>query len=247
MNEFRTCMVVPCFNEEDRLDESKFEILIKSGLVTLLFVDDCSTDMTEIRIQSIKSKWPSSVEVISQSMNYGKGEAVRVGMLKAMNMGNRYVGFMDADFAVPPEEVIRFLNEVNKLDGKLVFLGSRVKLLGSQISRTFKRHFFGRVFATLASCVTGIHVYDSQCGLKVFTANSNLKLSLETPFRTRWLFDLELLQRINSQQIGGIESGKLQEIAVEIPLRHWDEVSGTKFSFLAQIKSIWQLLFLINR
>lgn len=247
MNEFRTCMVIPCFNEEDRLDESKFEILIKSGLVTLLFVNDCSTDMTEMKIQSIKSKWHSSVEVISQSMNYGKGEAVRVGMLKAMNMGNQYVGFMDADFAVPPEEVIRFLNEVNKLDGKLVFLGSRVKLLGSQISRTFKRHFFGRVFATLASCITGIHVYDSQCGLKVFTANSNLKSSLETPFRTRWLFDLELLQRINSQQIGGFESGKLQEIAIEIPLRHWDEVSGTKFSFLAQIKSIWQLLFLINR
>jgi hypothetical protein len=74
-----------------------------------------------------------------------------------------------------------------------------------------------------------------------------LKSSLETPFRTRWLFDLELLQRINSQQIGGVESGKLQEIAVEIPLRQWDEVSGTKFSFLAQIKSIWQLLFLINR
>ena len=239
--------MIPCFNEEDRLDESKFEILIKSGLVTLLFVDDCSTDMTGLRIQSIKSKWPSSVEVISQIMNYGKGESVRVGMLKAMNMGNHYVGFMDADFAVPPEEVIRFLNEVNNLDGKLVFLGSRVKLLGSQISRTFKRHFFGRVFATLASFITRIQIYDSQCGLKVFTVNSNLKLSLETPFRTRWLFDLELLQRINNQQIGNVGSEKIQEIAVEIPLRQWDEVSGTKFSLLAQIKSIWQLLFLIKR
>jgi glycosyltransferase involved in cell wall biosynthesis len=215
--------------------------------VTLLFVDDCSTDMTGLRIQSIKSKWPSSVEVISQIMNYGKGESVRVGMLKAMNMGNHYVGFMDADFAVPPEEVIRFLNEVNNLDGKLVFLGSRVKLLGSQISRTFKRHFFGRVFATLASFITRIQIYDSQCGLKVFTVNSNLKLSLETPFRTRWLFDLELLQRINNQQIGNVGSEKIQEIAVEIPLRQWDEVSGTKFSLLAQIKSIWQLLFLIKR
>ena len=54
MNEFKTCMVIPCFNEEDRLDESKLEILIKSGLVTLLFVDDCSTDITELKIQSIK-------------------------------------------------------------------------------------------------------------------------------------------------------------------------------------------------
>ena len=79
------------------------------------------------------------------------------------------------------------------------------------------------------------------------SANSNLKLSLETPFRTRWLFDLELLQRINSEQSGGVESGKLQEIAVEIPLRQWDEVPGTKFSLLAQFKSIWQLLLLINR
>jgi glycosyltransferase involved in cell wall biosynthesis len=238
--------VVPCFNEEHRLDESKFESLINSGLVTLLFVDDCSTDMTEMRIQSIKSKWPSSVEVFSLNKNGGKGEAVRVGLLRAIGAGFQHVGFMDADFAVPPEEVIRFLNEANNLDGKQVFLGSRVKLLGSQISRTFKRHLFGRVFATVASLVTKIDIYDSQCGLKVFTTNSNLKSSLETPFRTRWLFDLELLQRLNSQQVGGIDSGRLQEVAAEIPLRRWDEVSGTKFSLAAQIKSIFQLLLLIK-
>jgi len=246
VSDFNTCLVVPCFNEEHRLDESKFEALINSGLVTLLFVDDCSTDMTEMRIQSIKSKWPSSVEVFSLNKNGGKGEAVRVGLLRAIGAGFQHVGFMDADFAVPPEEVIRFLNEANNLDGKQVFLGSRVKLLGSQISRTFKRHLFGRVFATVASLVTKIDIYDSQCGLKVFTTNSNLKSSLETPFRTRWLFDLELLQRLNSQQVGGIDSGRLQEVAAEIPLRRWDEVSGTKFSLAAQIKSIFQLLLLIK-
>ena len=98
-----------------------------------------------------------------------------------------------------------------------------------------------------ASLVTKIHIYDSQCGLKVFTTNSNLKSSLETPFRTRWLFDLELLQRLNSQQVGGIDSGRLQEVAAEIPLRRWDEVSGTKFSLAAQIKSIFQLLLLVKR
>ena len=131
MSESRTCLVVPCFNEELRLDEVKYETLINSGLVTLLFVDDCSTDQTKNRVQGFASKWPNCVAVISQVKNQGKGEAVRVGLLGAISMGNQRVGFMDADFAVPPEEVLRFINESNKMDEKLVFLGSRVKLLGS--------------------------------------------------------------------------------------------------------------------
>jgi glycosyltransferase involved in cell wall biosynthesis len=239
--------VVPCFNEEHRLDESKFEALIESGLVTLLFVDDCSTDMTGLRIQNFRSKLPDCVDFITQHKNQGKGEAVRVGLLHAIGAGFQRVGFMDADFAVPPEEVIRFLNEMNNLDEKQVFLGSRVKLLGSEISRTFKRHLFGRIFATVATFVTKIHIYDSQCGLKAFTTNTNLKSSLEIPFRTRWLFDLELLQRMNGQQIGSVDSGWLQEVAVEIPLRRWNEVSGTKFSLTAQVKSMLQLSLLIKR
>ena len=247
MSESKTCLVVPCFNEEMRLEEVKYQTLIDSGLVTILFVNDCSTDMTEVRIQSIKSKWPNCVDFISQVKNQGKGEAVRVGLLGAISMGNQRVGFMDADFAVPPEEVLRFINESNKMDEKLVFLGSRVKLLGSQISRTFKRHLFGRVFATVASFVTKIHVYDSQCGLKIFVVDSNLESSLETPFKTRWLFDLELLHRMNRRQLEQGVSGWLERNAVEIPLRHWDEVAGTKFSSVAQIRSIWQLLFLTKR
>ena len=247
MSELQTCLVVPCFNEENRLDESKFGALLDSGLVSLVFVDDCSTDMTELRIQGIKSKWPDRVDFVLQRENQGKGEAVRVGLLRAIGKGFQRVGFMDADFAVPPEEVIRFLYEANYLDGKQVFLGSRVKLLGSEISRTFIRHLFGRIFATIASFVTKIDIYDSQCGLKAFTTNSDLKSSLETPFRTRWLFDLELLQRLNSRKVIGVDPGWLHEVAVEIPLRRWDEVSGTKFSLAAQVKSIFQLLLLIKR
>ena len=121
MSESKTCLVVPCFNEEMRLDDVKYEMLIDSGLVTLLFVDDCSTDQTKKRVQGFASKWPNCVAVISQVKNQGKGEAVRVGLLGAIRMGNQRVGFMDADFAVPPKEVLRFINESNKMDEKLVW------------------------------------------------------------------------------------------------------------------------------
>ena len=89
MSESKTCLIVPCFNEETRLDDVKYEMLIDSGLVTLLFVDDCSTDQTKNRVQGFASKWPNCVAVISQVKNQGKGEAVRVGLLGAISMGTK--------------------------------------------------------------------------------------------------------------------------------------------------------------
>jgi dolichyl-phosphate beta-glucosyltransferase len=242
MTKDTTCLVVPCFNEQNRLDEEKYEELVGTGLFSLLFVDDCSTDKSVSILNSYVDRWPQHVTVVHHTKNLGKGEAVRSGLLAGIAFGHSQIAFMDADFAIPPAEVMRFVQEAKRFPDKSIFLGSRVQLLGSNIDRTFMRHLSGRLFATVASIVTKTKIYDSQCGLKLFVVNDQLKASLSKEFRTRWLFDLEIIQRLKTQTEGTDGSNWIEENAVEIPLREWNEVPGTKFSFVAQLKSMVQLI-----
>jgi len=52
----RSVLVVPCFNEEKRLDPSAFAELARTEDVTLLFVDDGSTDGTLGVIRGLEAR-----------------------------------------------------------------------------------------------------------------------------------------------------------------------------------------------
>ena len=73
--------------------------------------------------------------------------------------------------------------------------GSRIRRLGAAITRDPLRHYFGRVFATLASMVLDLAVYDTQCGAKLFRVNDDLRRAFGH-VSLRWIFDVELLARI---------------------------------------------------
>jgi hypothetical protein len=87
------------------------------------------------------------------------------------------------------------------------------------------RHVLGRVFATLASSVLDVSVYDSQCGAKVFRAEI-VEPVFSQPFLTRWLFDLELLARLRNLK----GAAKFESSTREVPLRRWRDVSGSKLT-----------------
>jgi dolichyl-phosphate beta-glucosyltransferase len=113
-------------------------------------------------------------------------------------------------------------------------MGSRVALLGRDIRRSTLRHFMGRVFATAASVVLRLPVYDTQCGAKLFRNSPNLVALLESPFRSRWVFDVEILARIvaASRSPG---SPPAHQLIYEYPLDEWQDVHGTRlrpFDFL---------------
>lgn len=219
----RRTLVIPCYNEATRLDRSALLELARSADdLSLLFVDDGSKDGTKDVLAELERADPERVRALVLPENRGKAEAVRAGLLAALDRGAEVVGYADADLATPGPELLRLL-EVLDRRGVQAVLGSRWKHLGSQIERQWWRHYLGRVFATMVSTGLRLGIYDSQCGAKVFRASPALRHALAEPFRTRWVFDVELIGRLLTAPTPLSERD-----IVEVPLEVWIHKRGSK-------------------
>lgn len=225
MNSVASCtLVVPCFNEAARLRPEPFLWMLEQrpGL-SLLFVDDGSTDETRAVLDALRETAPSRITVLHLEENRGKAEAVRLGMREAL--GESLAGYYDADLATPPAEMLEVIRQL-EVHGADAAIGSRVALLGRQIERRATRHYLGRVFATLASATLRMPVYDTQCGAKVFRAGPALAAALADRFISRWAFDVELIGRLAAHRARTATT--TQPWIIEVPLREWRDVGASK-------------------
>ncbi len=219
----KTIIVMPCFNEARRLDLPALEAWSAAPAFELLFVDDGSKDDTATVLDALCRRMHGTGSLFRLPQNQGKAEAVRQGMLHALQTGASITGYLDADLATSLSEMARILDVLDNT-GKEVALGSRIRMLGADIQRFTRRHYLGRVFATLASLTLRMPVYDTQCGAKAFRRSKALEAALAEPFLSRWAFDVELLGRL---QLGTPETPGLALIAfVEVPLRRWHDIPG---------------------
>jgi glycosyltransferase involved in cell wall biosynthesis len=229
-------IVVPCFNEAERLVPEAWLPLLERA--ELLFVNDGSQDRTLAILEHFAAR-EARVQVLDLPINRGKAEAVRQGLLAALERPAAIVAFADADLATPPHELLRLAEHLRDPAVQVV-MGARLALLGSKIERDRVRHYLGRVFATLASFTVGAQVYDTQCGAKFFRRGPALAAALAEPFHSRWSFDVELLGRLMQQlRQAGIdpESGAI----VEVALNDWRDVPGSKLKTGAMVRSALDL------
>lgn len=222
----KTAIVIPCYNEAHRLAPQSFLATLRENPdFFFLFVNDGSTDDTCDILASLQEGNPAQVGVLKLEKNSGKAEAVRHGMLKTMEGQFRNIGYWDADLATPLQAIREFCTLLENGAVEAV-LGSRVRLLGRRIERNTLRHYLGRTFATCASILLDLSIYDTQCGAKIFRNSPHLKQVLARPFKVNWTFDVELLARFPMVQ--GIAAKEAMTKWVEYPLREWVDVKGSK-------------------
>lgn len=237
-----TTVVIPCFNEEGRLPVDR--ILAFAGSrphIRLLFVDDGSSDGTGDVLAALVRRVPTSLGHLSLERNVGKSEAVRLGILRALEDDRvRYVGFWDADLSTPVEAIPELLAVHEAHPGLVLVMGARVKLLGRHVVRRAVRHYTGRVFATAASLTLRLPVYDTQCGAKLFRVGGLTRRIFQDPFVSRWIFDVEILARMIRYGPGdGL--GDIEGLVYEYPLQEWVHVPGSRLRLRDYVRAALDL------
>ena len=231
-------VVVPCYQEADRLEPDRLAALAEVDGIELVLVDDGSTDGTLAILRSLADATPA-ITVLPLPENVGKAEAVRRGLLLAIDSGARLVAYYDADLSTPPAELVRLVETLAGRDELDVVMAARVALLGRRIERRAYRHYLGRVFATFASLSLGLPVYDTQCGAKALRVTPALEAALGSPFRSRWAFDVELLARLlyPASETAPVPADAI----IEVPLRAWHDTAGSKLGPTAMGRAVLEL------
>ena len=228
-----TALVVPCYNESARLQPGEFlDFLAEHPQVHFLMVDDGSRDGTWSMLEEMRAREPAAIATLRLEQNRGKAEAVRQGVLKALEDASPrgtpvdLVGYWDADLSTPLAALPLFTEVFAERPTCRLVMGSRVRLMGRRIVRRPMRHYLGRIFSTFASLSLDLPVYDTQCGAKVFRADGELRDLFSRPFSDPWLFDVEILSRLRT--LWGAET---ENRIVELPLTGWEDVGGSKLRF----------------
>jgi dolichyl-phosphate beta-glucosyltransferase len=214
-------LVLPAYNEARRLPEylpQLSETLAKtSHSWRITVVDDGSRESESAQMLACVQRAGSRVGFHRLPVNQGKGAAI----YSAWNLDgeSEWLALLDADGSIPPYEVVRVLGILSP-DGPDAFFCSRCKILGRIVQRSWIRHVGGRLFATFVSVVTGIPVYDSQCGFKVVRRKSYEAVKGRL-HEKRFAFDVELLLALT-------EAGAT---VIEYPI-DWFDVPGSKVNFV---------------
>lgn len=241
LSPFDLIIVVPSYNESKSLKKKKFFSFLKQNpKVGVCFVNDGSTDNTLEILKTYEAHNPQQIFVYDCKKNQGKAGATLKGINYCLeNLEFLKIAYLDADLATPLKECYRISK---KLKGDLEFVfGSRIKKLGSRIERSYFRFFTGRIIATFISNILDLGVYDTQCGVKVFTKEL-AKPVFKQPFISKWLFDVEIFFRI-------IEEYNREEVKIkmkEIPLRKWIDKGDSKVK-MSYFFKLWFDLLKINK
>ena len=236
----RTTIIIPCYNEANRLHLEVFlNFARRNSNISFVFVDDGSKDLTINLLCGAMAALPKQVDVLMMARNTGKAEAVRHGLKFAAKRGDKYVAFLDADLATPLNAINDFISVADRLDNIDVVFGSRAGGLGRQVYRDLHRKMISLVCASMGRLATGLALKDTQCGAKLFRNTPHLKTCLDAPFTAGWLFDVELFLRISNP------NKQNRKNFFEYPVLEWTEIPGSNIKFADVIKGGLKMTSLI--
>ena len=230
-------VVIPCYNEEDRLSSDQFRNFAYQNLgYHLCFVNDGSTDNTMKVLEELRKGNESNISIYNCEKNGGKAEAVRQGIQYLMQDEQLdYIGYLDADLSTDFRDFDDLVKTMETSKFKIVS-GSRISRMGADITKESARKIISKTINIIIQKILGMPFKDTQCGAKVM--NREIASSMfQKKFITKWLFDVEIFMRMR-KHYGKKEATNM---ICEQPLKRWIHADGSKLSMKDSIKIVGQL------
>ncbi|ALJ06490.1 transcriptional regulator [Pseudalgibacter alginicilyticus] len=230
-------VVIPCYNEEERLLSKEFtDYIDKNSGYHLCFVNDGSKDRTLEVLKDLQKGREDFITVYDCEKNGGKAEAVRQGMLfMAKKEDLDYIGFLDADLSTDLADFDDLVKTIETSEFKIVS-GSRISRMGANITKESARKVISMTINFIIRKILKMDFKDTQCGAKIFRKDV-IEIAFAEKFVTQWIFDVEIFKRMS--QYFGLKQAKA--MLCEQPLKRWIHADGSKLSMKDSVKIVAQL------
>jgi glycosyltransferase involved in cell wall biosynthesis len=224
---FRLSVVIPVYNEERWIREVIRRVRAVPIPKEIVIVDDCSTDKTRVILKELEQL--GDVRVFLQTVNQGKGAAIREGFKQAT--GNVLL-IQDADLEYDPAEYPRLLQPIVEDKADVVF-GSR--FIGESHRVLYFWHSVANKMLTLLSNMfTNLNLTDMETCYKVFRKEVLADIELKSK---RFGIEPELTAKVARRK----HSWRIYEIPISYSGRTYED--GKKIG----LKDAFNALYCIIR
>jgi glycosyltransferase involved in cell wall biosynthesis len=157
--------IVPVYNEEDNVRPLVEELTTVGKKLNrpyeLILVDDGSKDATVMRLQALLPEFPE-LRVVCLKRNFGQTPATAAGFAQARG---KYIVTLDGDLQNDPSEVPKLIEMMDTEEVDII-QGWRQARKDNAVMRKLP----SAIANWLIAQVTGVHVHDNGCSLKVYRA-----------------------------------------------------------------------------
>lgn len=215
-------LIIPAYNEEQRIGKTLRRYLdtLPHDVRLLICLNGC-TDRTEDVVRAFQKQYPDRMDMQILTTP-GKGIALRMGFKLACETPSDLIGFVDADGATSPEELMKMITGIGVYDG---IIASRWKSGSVVNNRSVARTMVSKGFGLAQRIIVGLPFADTQCGAKIFRKSAVQRIWPKMQV-DNMAVDVELLMLMQRESLR----------ILEVPTV-WDDQEQS-----AQLGSPWKLI-----
>ncbi|WP_379968098.1 DUF2062 domain-containing protein [Epilithonimonas sp. UC225_85] len=181
ISEKKICVLIPTYNNEKTLKRVIDGVLDYTQ--NIIVVNDGSTDATQLIISNY-----THISAIHLPENKGKGNALKIGFRKAIELGFNFAITIDSDGQHYPDDIPVFVEALLKENEDVLLIGNR----NMSQDGIPKKSSFGNNFSNFWFWFeTGIKLQDTQSGYRLYPLNKIPKKY----FTPKFEFEIEIIVR----------------------------------------------------